>query len=569
MRNFIKKHHKILIGAGILILVVMAYFIYTTSNKSQAATQYVVEAVNKQTLIISVSGTGQVSALNQIDLKSQTSGTVTSVSAQVGQNVKAGQVLATLDQKNALLSINQAKANLDSAQANYDKLVAGPASLDLQSSQNAVNSAQQSLVNAQRNLDNVIKQQQTAVNNALSNLLNAGITPIAGPTNISTQAPAITGTYNGTDQGSYYISLYSSGSGLSYSVTGLENQIGPTNTTMAQPLGTRGLYIQFSNMTSIKANDSWTILIPNKTASNYLSNYNAYQTALQNQPQAITSAQTQIDTAQSNLEQAQTALEQKKEPAASADLATAKSQVDSARAQLEAAQKNYSDNIITAPFDGQVAAVNAQKGDQIGASTLIVTLVTNQQIAEVSLNEIDAAKVKTGEKATMTFDAISDLTLTGKVIQVDVIGAVSQGVVSYGVKIGFDTQDERIKPGMSVSADIITDVKQDVLAVPSSAVKSQNSQSYIQILNSTTNLPLSAAAESQITSNIAPENQTVTVGVSNDTMTEITSGIKEGDIVVVQTVTSGTSATTSSNSSTGTQRSGSSGIRIPGLGGGF
>lgn len=169
-------------------------------------------------------------------------------------------------------------------------------------------------------------------------------------------------------------------------------------------------------------------------------------------------------------------------------------------------------------------------------------------MAEISLNEVDVAKVKVGQKVTLTFDAISDLTIAGDVSEIDTIGTVTQGVVYYNVEIVFNTQDSRVKPGMSVSSAIITDMKQDVLLVPNSAVKSDNSgQQYVQMLQ-----------------NNVPVNQTVETGFSNDTMTEITSGLKEGDKVVTQTITAST-ATTATTQTTSQNRSTGGGIRIPGL----
>jgi macrolide-specific efflux system membrane fusion protein len=151
-------------------------------------------------------------------------------------------------------------------------------------------------------------------------------------------------------------------------------------------------------------------------------------------------------------------------------------------------------------------------------------------VAKVSLNEVDAAKVKVGQKAVLTFSSVPDLSITGQVQDVDNIGTVTQNVVNFSVVILFDTQDERIKPGMSASASIITDVKQDVLMVPSAAVKTANGQSYVQIL-----------------SNGQPVQKTVTVGSSNDTDTEISGDIKEGDEVVTQTLAGSSSAAKSTN----------------------
>jgi hypothetical protein len=128
----------------------------------------------------------------------------------------------------------------------------------------------------------------------------------------------------------------------------------------------------------------------------------------------------------------------------------------------------------------------------------------------------------------------------------DSLGTLTSGVVSYNVTIGFDSLDPRIKPEMSVSAAIITGVKSDVLLVPNSAVKTQNGNSYVQVLVGQT-----------------PENRTVEVGLSNDTQTEIISGINAGDNVVTQTITSGAASTAASTST-----SNRGGLNIPGVGGG-
>lgn len=123
-------------------------------------------------------------------------------------------------------------------------------------------------------------------------------------------------------------------------------------------------------------------------------------------------------------------------------------------------------------------------------------------------------------------------------------------MVTYNVTIDFDSLDARIKPEMSVSASIITAVKQDVLTVPSSAVKIQNGTNYVEVLNGAT-----------------PEQKNVTVGTSNSTDTEIVSGLSAGDKVVTQTINS-SSASSASTSSTSRTGGGAGGIRLPGLGGG-
>jgi multidrug efflux pump subunit AcrA (membrane-fusion protein) len=162
------------------------------------------------------------------------------------------------------------------------------------------------------------------------------------------------------------------------------------------------------------------------------------------------------------------------------------------------------------------------------------------------MNEVDVAKIKLGQKATIAFDAIEDLTMTGTVAEIDTIGAVSQGVVSYNIKITFDTEEALIKPGMSVSASIITDSKTDVLIIPSSAIKTQGTAKYVQMFS----IPLVASAiSSQGTPSTEMPNQiNVEIGISDDTSTEIISGLKEGDQIISRIITTSTTTTTQASS---------------------
>ncbi|MFA6918950.1 MAG: HlyD family efflux transporter periplasmic adaptor subunit, partial [Patescibacteria group bacterium] len=212
------------------------------------------------------------------------------------------------------------------------------------------------------------------------------------------------------------------------------------------------------------------------------------------------------------------------------------------------ASSKLSDYTIKAPFDGIVTNVVSISGYDASANTVLATVITPQQIAEISLNEVDAANVKIGQKATLTFDAVSDLTITGSVAQIDTIGTVSQGVVSYGAKIAMDTQDDKIKPGMSVSANIIINAKADVLLVPNSAVKASGSSSYVEVISGVTS-STPTAEDGSVASPSGTNKVTVEIGLSNDTYTEITSGLKEGDLVVEKSVIStGDTTKTQTNS---------------------
>lgn len=196
-------------------------------------------------------------------------------------------------------------------------------------------------------------------------------------------------------------------------------------------------------------------------------------------------------------------------------------------------------SIITAPTEGILSDVTIAPGMQIAAPTSTTT-VSSQTVAAiktqgipvitVSLSEIDVAKVKVGQQATITFDALPTQTFTGKVLGINTTGTVSNGVTTYPATIILDTQNDSILPNMSTTANIITNVKQNVLLVPSAAVSTSNGQSFVQVLQN--NKPVSVA---------------VTTGESSDSDTEITSGLSVGQTIVIGGLTnSAANATTSS-----------------------
>lgn len=239
---------------------------------------------------------------------------------------------------------------------------------------------------------------------------------------------------------------------------------------------------------------------------------------------------------------------------AKAAVSSSKQSVASAKADLANQQLNAGKRTVTSPIDGTVNAINIKNGDDLsklssGSSRLVPIIIGNLSTlkAQVQVNEVDVSSVSIGQKATLTFDALPGFTATGKIEKIDSLGTLTQGVVTYNVTIGFDSLDSRIKPAMSVSAAIITDVKQDVLIVPSGAVKTQSGKSYVEVLNNGN----------------TPEQKTVATGASNNTDTEISSGLSAGDKVVTQTITpNATSSSTSSN----TNKSENS-VRVPGIGG--
>ncbi len=257
--------------------------------------------------------------------------------------------------------------------------------------------------------------------------------------------------------------------------------------------------------------------------------------------------------AKDNLEDANSdekSIFKRKLEAAEISINVAEENIKSSWENYQNEKANYAKRNVLASISGTVNAINIKNGDDLSrlssnsnssAPIIIGDLATLK--AQVQVNEVDISNVSIGQKATMTFNGIEELSLTGKVEKMDSLGTLTSGVVTYNVTIGFDSLDKRIKPAMSVSASIITDVAQDVLLVPNSAIKTQNGISYVQFLTNGT-----------------PEQIPVEIGLSNNTDTQMVSGVKEGDNVITQTIKSSASSATS--------ESGGNSLRVPGLGGG-
>jgi macrolide-specific efflux system membrane fusion protein len=558
--TYIRQHRFV---SGSMLVVLIAGVILAARSKSVVANvRYVTQTVAVQTLTNTITETGQIAASNEVDIKPSSTANVTSVRVKQGDSVKAGDILLTLDNTNEAQQVSQAKASLDSAEASYQNLLAGLDSNNLQLAQISVQQAQQSLTDAQTNLQTVTTQQATDVANAQTTLLNSNLQAIPDNT-LSTGTVTLSGSYSGTQQGEYDITIYESGNGLTYSVSGLGNESGVITQGLPQPLG-NGLYITFSSAGTFSTTTSYKILVPNVMGTNYQNNLTAYNTAVQNQATAIQNANQQVTSAQTAMQSAQVSYNEKTAPPTASQVASSQAQVSQAQANYNTAVTAYDNTIIKAPIDGTVAAVNVSVGDQANeatssgsSSTDLVTIITPQQVAEISLNEVDAAKLQVGQKATLTFNAISGLTLTGTVVEIDTVGTVTQGVATYGAKIALDVDNDQVKPGMTTNVNIITSVDQNVIAVPTTAVKSDSNGSYVQVLGS----------------DGKPQDVSVVTGDTTNTETVITSGLSAGDKVVTQTIntaakTTATTASTSSLLGGSTARTVGAGARAGGFSGG-
>ena len=451
----------------LLVVVPIAYNIFKPKNNSA---NIQTDTVKKENIKSTVLATGQVVSSTDLSLSFKTSGVVQSVSVKEGDKVKAGQVLANLSQNDVAASLTSARGSLAQAQANYNKVIAGASSQDV-----AV--AQVTLDTAKTNLKNAIAQQQVSVDNAYSALLNSGLSAIPSLGNTSGITVTVTGTYTGKDQGVYKISIYATGNNTHFTVNGLESSEGQVDVT-PQPIGTKGLYIQFSTI-NVPANNTWTITLPNTQAATYVANYNAYQSSLQTQSSAVSSAQSAVTAAQA-------ALDLKTAQARPADLEAANAQILSAQGQVQAAQAALENTIVRAPANGTITSVDVKVGELAQALKQVIILQDVGNLhAEANISEANIASLKPDQPVDRTFDALGpDRHFTGTVQTINPGATVVSGVVNYLVKASIPSIPD-IKPGMTANMTILAASKDNVLVVPSSAIITNGTTKQVRVIDDT------------------------------------------------------------------------------------
>ena len=527
--------HKILSTTVAIVLMVAGFFIVNAGKGSP--TQYVVGTVTKGDLVLTVNGTGQVEAENQVDLKpqgtTQSASTITEVNVKQGDSVSTNQLIAVVGNASALTQLTQAKANVESAQASYDKLVNGSTAQSIAVSQSSVNSSQTSLANAKQTL---LSKISSAYNDAFS-VVNSDTNPLFSNPNTMESKYGIPNSNSTNIQ--LVINITSGRNQINWLLPQWNSSIGTTDATMdltnLSSTSTANLNTTFQYLTDILS-DLTTYETNGSAASSYIGSINSGRSTITADISAIQSAQQQVTTAQASLAQSNASLSQTTAPARSEDIASAQASLDNSKAALQSAQNTYDQSFIRAPFSGVVAAVNVSVGDVVDTNTVVASVITKRQIAKISLNEVDAAQVKIGDTATLTFNALPGVTATGTVAQIDTIGTVTQGVVSYSAKIAFSAAEQGVKPGMSVSAKIATGKDANVLLVPNSAVLSVGSNSTVQVLDEVAG----AKDGAMISLTTAPHSVTVQTGDSDNSNTVITSGLTEGELIVTHAVTGAT-----------------------------
>ena len=535
---------KKIIWTIIILLVVGGGVYYKFKPKSNAA-NISTATVARQNLEQTILTTGQVVSETNLSLSFQDSGVVQEINVKTGDQVKTGDVIATLSQSNVKASLISANGQLAQARANYQKVLAGTTPEQINVSEKSVAAAKVSHDNAvsqlatiktstdiaisqaQATLDDLQSPTSTSDNKRSAILVNIanqlvtvksdldkqkqildddnlknvfGVTDSSSLNNFKaansqvqallTKANASLATAQGykSDANIYQAvndavaALNQNILSLNYCYTALQNTITSSQFSQAQ------LDAYKATVSTALSNENSGINLVKSSRQALTDALTAATNALANAKQSATSqinsAQNQINSAKAAWQQAEATLAQQKAKAQPADINAAKAQLLSAEGTVQAAQTALENTILKAPADGTITRIDTKVGQQATAmqATFILQNI-NALHTEAYVSESNVASLKIGQTVDYTFDAFGpDEHFSGKILTIDPASTVISGVVNYLVKADLPSVVD-IKPGMTVNMTVLVAERENALAVMNSAIINQNGQQFVRVIS--------------------------------------------------------------------------------------
>lgn len=553
----------------LLIAVVVAFLVI--GNPVSTAVPVRTVAVTRGTVTASVTGTGNTTSSASTPVSFQTNGTLTEVDVKAGDTVTQGEILAKIDPTSANASLRTAQAQLENAQAAYAQAASGPTAVKQQQDQLAITQAQQGVDNANTALDQAKNQRgldETSTNTAIDNAQNK-----LSNDRSSTETTIRTAqTTLNADQGT--LTRARAAAQASCGTTNLGGSNPPIVPVTLSAANTSAQATCNSDFATYKAasatvaRDKLSVTSAEQTQNATLdTDKQSVTTAKQDQDQTlakddatISTDEQQVTTEQGMVTTDQLTAQADLHPETPDQIAQAKSSVDSAQVTVDTAQQDVADTTLVAPQAGVVLSVNGKVGETSGSgssststssgaatstastasasATGFLTIANLSELAvDANIAEADADKIKLGQAATVTFPA-NGATATGSVTQITPQTTVTNNVVLYPVQISLDTAPAGISVGATATLAITTGSVTGVLEAPTAAINTLGNRHTVTVHRGT---------GTDATDTVVP----VEIGLSGDTTTEITSGVSEGDQLVL-----GAGGTTTAGSGAGFPRIG-------------
>ena len=159
-------------------------------------------------------------------------------------------------------------------------------------------------------------------------------------------------------------------------------------------------------------------------------------------------------------------------------------QRETANKSLEEAKEQRENLIVIAPCDGTIATLNVSEGDEITNGALIGSILEGEDMnLTIAVDELDVVEVAVGQKVKITVDALSDAEMDGEVYKIAPVGSNSGGVTTYDVELTFDAAGSGVRSGMNATGEITVASTDDTLYVPVEALMTIGDATYLMVEN--------------------------------------------------------------------------------------
>ena len=554
---------RIITGAVIIVLIAG----WVTVSKIRAARAYepTIETakVERGTVVSSVSASGVLQPLTTVDVKSNAGGQVELLAVDVGTIVAPGQLIAKIDPTDSRTTFNQAEADLSAANARMSQ---SKESLTLQKEQNVqqLQQATQAYAAAKARLAQAEAQAKVQPTLTKAAIRQAEANQTSAQQSLRQLKEA--GVPQGTAQAK--AAYDSANASLDNAKRNLDRQ---------QGLFDKG-FISAGQLDSAKLSYDTAKASADSAKERYDTVAQDYDAQMQSAQAKLDQAEAALENAKANaiqddlrkqdaaasraaLSQAATSLASAKSsahqiPIKAADIRSSQASIVRSQAAVDNAKTQLNYTTITAPRAGVILQKYVEVGSIIqsgrssvagtGSGTSIVQLGDlSRMFVLASVDETDVASVEPGQSVDITLDAYPDEVFEGVVTRIDPQTVTQQNVTVVPVTVEITDPDARLKPGMNATCSFILDRKENVLVVPTEAVRDQDGEYAVTVMKNGNQI-----------------ERSVEVGLAGDETTEITSGLKEGEEVVTAVIES-QSQQSSQGGPGGSRRTG-----IPGMGGG-
>jgi RND family efflux transporter MFP subunit len=392
MKFSLKKHSNIIIIITIAVVIVAALATRLIKNKAVQSSEVsfqpsvellAVSGYSQNSRAISANGT--VESLQQVDIKSEAGGKLTQVLVKIGDKVRAGQVLMTVDQRDAAAALTSAQGSFTQAQANYDSLLAGATDKDVATNQAAVGVVSTSLANAKQNLLNeVVRAKSEAETIILTNTNNLFTNPqSSSPKFVIADTVQWNGQTDGIESKRVAINGLLEQWQTEVSTAAVDNIEEKTVASLEHLSfisGYLGDIITTLSTYTISSSDAAKAVVASDQAVvvGAKTKIEALITTINNYNQAVKSSE-------SSLNQASASLALKQAPAKATDIKSAQAQVLIAQSRLQAAQAAYEKTAIKTPFSGVITALPVKYSDFITSGQKVASVVNEESGLQVKV----------------------------------------------------------------------------------------------------------------------------------------------------------------------------------------